>query len=237
MPRMKKGWLALALLIELVACSRHGSDVGNNCITRYTPDENTPLLPQSALDTIDGFFTYNNMPASGLQFTSILYDAVYNASQNNSPQDQVTANLYLNGLLVFQGQEYFDFDSTGAFQPPAVGGWQGPQPAKDTTTRLDLETLRQTFLKNYKLCAVVGGAFNTKPSHPTAPYADTCLSAQLGYMDAHAIYTNIPYGQQLIKVWLVCSSTSRANPPYAAYPAVFVADSTGAALPQLIAIP
>ncbi len=236
---MKKGLLALALLAGFTACSRHSSDVGNDCITRYTPDENTLLLPQSQLDTITSFFTYNNLPVSGLQFTSILYDAVYNAaSQNNSPQDQVTANLYLNGLPVYQGQEYFDFDSTGAFQPPAVGGWQGQQPAKDTTTRQGLEALRQTFLKNYKLCTVEGGLANSKPSHPTAPYADTCLSAQLGYMDAHTIYTDIPYGQQLIKVWLVCSSTSWHYPSFFAYPAVFVADSTRATpCPNMIFIP
>jgi hypothetical protein len=242
MLRMKNGYwlnglLALALLAGLTACSRHGSAVGNDCISRFTPDGTTPLIPQSELDTITGLFTQNNLPASGLQFTSIIYNAVYNPSQYSGPQDQVTANVYINGLPVFQGQEYFDFDSTGAFQPPAIGGWQGQQPGKDTTTRQSLIALRQAFLKNYKLCTVEGGPINSKPSHPTAPYDDTCLSAELGYMDANSINTNTPYGQQLIKVWLVCSSTSRLYPSFFVYPAVFVADSTGAVRPQYLIIP
>jgi hypothetical protein len=229
------GLLTLALATQLVACSRH--DGGNDCIAR-PPLVNTPLLSSAQLDTIDNLFSSNNLSTTGLQFSHIFYDTVTSTAYSG-PLIQISAEQYINGLPLFYGEVYFNFGK-GIFQPPAAGLYQGASPGGDTIGHRGLEALRQTFLQNYKQCTIFGGLANSKPSHPTAPYQDSCLYALLGYTDASNMGTGIPYGKQLIKVWEVTPDNyiSRwITEGVPLYPAVYIVDSTGYTWPESLSIP
>jgi hypothetical protein len=230
------GLLAFALTAHLAACTRH--DGGNDCISRV-PIANVPLLSSARLDTVDNLFGSNNLSTSGLQFAYIFYDSVINPVYSG-PQIQIAGEQFINGLpLFFGGEAYFSFDK-GVFQSPAAGLWQGALPGGDTIGHRSLESLRQAFLQNYKNCATVGGAQNSQPHHPTAPYQDSCLHAILGYIDASYMGTKIPFGQQLIKVWEVTGYADFAfgiAEGISPYPAVFVADSSGDVMAEELAFP
>jgi hypothetical protein len=229
--------LAIALITQLAACSRH--DGGNDCISR-PPLENTTLLSSAQMDTVDNLFSQNNLSTSGLQFSNIFYNTSIVSPGYSGPLIQVVAEQWINGLPLFGGVAYFSFGN-GVYQSPSAGLYQGAPPGGDTIGHRGLEDLRQAFLQNYKQCTISGGPANSKPSHPTAPYQDSCLYAVLGYIDAFYAGTGIPYGQQLIKVWVVAGQSSNYASMIAEgispYPAVFVVDSTGYAWPQDISIP
>ncbi len=218
---MKKCLLALGLLIGVASCSRH-NDVGNDCISRYSLSPGTVLLPQSTLDSINTLFTKNNLSEAGLQFTFLSPDTVQSPVYTGV-QYQVSANVFLNGLPAFNQSAWFNFDSTGVYMPLNSGPFTGSAP-NDTTGHRSLESLRQIFLNNYKLCTTAGGAANSKPSHPTAPYQDTCLAALLGYMQP-------PGTTWFTKVWMVSAADNHG------YPAVFISDSSGQAWPLNLFFP
>jgi hypothetical protein len=229
--------LAIAFIAQLVACSRH--DGGNDCISR-PPLENTTLLSSAQIDTVDNLFSQNNLSTSGLQFSYITYNTSIISPAYSGPEIQVVAEQWIKGLPLFGGVTYFSFGN-GVFLSPSAGLYQGAPPGGDTIGHRSLEALRQAFLQNYKQCTISGGLANSKPSHPTAPYQDSCLYAVLGYIDASFAGTGIPYGQQLVKVWVVAGQSSNYASMIAEgispYPAVFVVDSTGYAWPEDISIP
>jgi hypothetical protein len=150
---------------------------------------------------------------------------------------QIAARRFINGLLAAGYTEYFTFDSTGVFMGPAIGAFTGAPPDKDTSTRQSLESLRHAFLNNYKKCTIVGGVANSQPYHPTAPYQDSCLFAQLVYVDAATGQTNATANVNLVKAWLVFPATYTPNPWTFAFPEVTVIDATGQGIPIMIAIP
>lgn len=224
---MKKSAAFLLILAVFLGCSRHSGGVDNHCISRNTPSS-APLVTAGQLDTLNRYFAKNNLSTAGLQFVTVVS---FNATQGayTGAFYQVAANFFLNGLLTAPGEAIFTFDSTGTLLDSA-GGWHGQLPNNDTTGHQDLATLRQLFLNNYKKCTIAGGPVNSKPSHPTAPYGDTCLIASLEYVDAGVQFDDFPYGQQLVKAWLVSSAANT-------YPSVTVIDSTGEVIPAFIALP
>ena len=231
---MKKSPLILPLLTSLLllagfgSCSRHNVAKDNGCISRYQPSTSS-LVTAGQLDTLDLYFHKNNLSITGLQFISAYYVSISNGTYSG-PVYQATANFIINGLRVPSDNIVFDFDSTGTLLD-SFGGYSGALPNNDTTTHQSLAGLRQSFLNNYKQCAIGGGCMNCTLQHPTASYLDTCLIAQLVYVDAGIQNNSIPSGRQLLKAWLV---SSPANP---SFPEVTVIDSTGQAIPLELYLP
>jgi hypothetical protein len=217
----------LAGLLLIASCTRHTGSV-NGCISRYNPNTG-PLLRSGQLDTIDTYFQKNHLSTANLQF---LYVNIFPAQQTATHHYdyQVGVGLILNGLRVPSANMVFDFDSTGALTD-SLGGYSGQLPNNDTTGRQSLENLRQLFLANYKQCVIAGGAANSKPEIPTAPYDDTCLSAELVYVDAGIQNGSGFNGQQLVKAWIVTA----ADNSY--FPEVTVIDNTGQAIPFKVFLP
>ena len=232
---MKKSviYLTLAgLLFVADSCSHHNASApGNGCISRYYPPTG-PLVTAGQLDTLDLFFHKNSLSTANLQFLYVNYNNYPNSSYGTykGPFYQAGAELILNGLRASPSNMTFTFDSTGTLLD-SLGGWSGQLPNNDTTGHQSLASLRQSFLDNYKQCELGGGCLNCGIKQPTAPYQDTCLIAQLVYLDAGIQNSSIPYGQQLIKAWLVAS----ADYPY--FPEVTVIDNTGQAIPLKLFFP
>ena len=219
---------SILLIAGFASCSRHNAAQTNDCISRVFPSTG-PAVRQGQLDTIDAYFQKNHLSTANLQF---LYVNIFTPQEtpNHHTTYNVGAGLVLNGLHVPSGNMSFDFDSTGTLLDSA-GGYKGQMPDNDTTGHQSLENLRQLFLANYKQCIIAGGPVNAKPDIPTAPYDDTCLSAELVYVDAGIQISNSTYGQQLVKAWLV----EPADNTY--FPEVTVIDNTGQAIPLKLFLP
>jgi hypothetical protein len=222
--------VCLVIVATAFSCRRSETKTDIDCISRYWSSPNQALLAQRTLDSIDALFGKNNLPISGLQFLYILYDTTSNPTGYSGPQIQVSANPFINNIPVYQEDEYFTFDSTGLFQPSNSVIYAWSPPGQDTSTRQTLEGLRQIFLNDYKLCVIEGGTENSTPTHPTAPYGDSCLLAMLVYSDANTFNRKIPPGTQLVLAWNVTGLNK-------GYPSVLVEDSTGLAIPAAIILP
>lgn len=170
------------------------------------------------------------MSTAGLQF---VFFATYSAGNT-----QVFANQVINGLpVVGYSDVVYNFDSTGIFISPVGGGYSGTLPDKDTTTRQSLESLRQSFLNNYRKCTIQGGVAYQTPYHPIAPYQDTCLVARLVYVDAATGQTGVSRGAALVKAWLVYPADDNPSSWPFPFPEVTVIDNTGVAIPEVLYIP
>lgn len=219
---------SILLIASLASCSRHNATGMNGCISRVFPPTG-PLVRSGQLDTIDAYFQKNHLSTSNLQFLYVNNITAQQAANHHSDY-QVGAGLILNGLRVPSANMTFDFDSTGTLKD-SLGGYSGQLPNSDTTGHQSLGNLRQLFLANYKQCVIEGGPANAKPDIPTAPYDDTCLSAELVYVDAGIQSNNGVYGQQLVKGWIVTA----ADNTY--FPEVTVIDNTGQAIPLKLFFP
>lgn len=231
MKKALRGLPAFLILTGMLSCSRHSTSAGNDCIAALiTPSGST--ISSAQLDSVNNLFSKNNLTTTGLQFISM---TTFSAGPTHI---QVDARQFVNGLLALYEDEIFDFDNTGTLIYPIQGGYTGAAPDKDTTTHQSLESLRQAFLNNYKNCTIQGGPINSKPYHPTAPYQDTCLVAQLVYVDSATGQTGVAYGADLVEAWLVypADMTSAYNPK-PPFPEVTVIDKTGAAVPTVLSIP
>lgn len=219
---------SILLIAGFTSCSRHNARGANDCISRAFPST-APLVRSGELDTIDAYFQKNHLSTSNLQF---LYVNIFTSQQtfNHHYDYQVGAGLLINGLHVPSANMTFDFDSTGTLVD-SLGGYAGQMPDNDTTGHQSLENLRQLFLANYKQCVIEGGVANATPDIPTTAYEDTCLSAELVYVDAAIQNNNGTYGQQLVKGWIV---TAAAN---TYFPEVTVIDNTGQAIPLKLFLP
>jgi hypothetical protein len=225
---MKKGlklrWcLAAVLLFLYTSCAKHHDTPTADCITRvYTSQAST--VSASQLDSINALFSLNGLSTAGLQFYFFLVDTVALPGYTGT-QEEAAAYLFYNGLPVFDGSATYIFD-TGIFQQAASFAYHGAAPGPDTTSHQTLEDLRTTWLTHYQQDTIFGGALNSRPTAPGTAYRDSCLVAELGYIDA-ATFSNgtVPYGASLVKVWKV-SPSSNNN-----YPIVYVQDSTGICIP------
>jgi hypothetical protein len=218
---------SILLIAGLASCSRHNATAGG-CISRVF-QSTAPVVRSGQLDTIEAYFQKNHLSTSNLLFLYVNNITAQQAA-NHHADYQVGAGLILNGLRVPSANMTFDFDSTGALMD-SLGGYAGQLPNNDTTGHQTPENLRKLFLANYKQCIIEGGPANSKPDKPTAPYDDTCLSAELVYVDAGIQNGSGFNGRQLVKAWVVAA----ADNTY--FPEVTVIDNTGQAIPLQLFFP
>jgi hypothetical protein len=222
-PRMKKAaLLILSALIYCAACKTSIHDSG--CIVRYTGPTTFSNLTPGQRDTIQSLFRANGLSTDNLQFTYYYADTVTDSGVRYYNQF-AGATFIRNGLPVFFEAQYWSFlngiyhPAAGYAVPPATGG--------DTSGHQTLATLRNAFFKTYESALYTNRAFAGDPHlhRPGSYYRDSCLSAQLGYLDASSQPgNNTPYNTQLIKVWKVSPGIT---PFPRIAPSVFVVDSTG----------
>jgi hypothetical protein len=217
--------LICCLLLSLVACSRHSSN-NTPCITRSVATT-VPFITATQLDTVNTYFAKNNLSTANLQFLSYFTFQTTYPGYNGS-QTQITARVFINGLPVINSSEVFNFDSTGIFKDIYNQLYAIPT-STDTSAHQSLAALRQLFLNNYKKCIFYPPTANGVPVQPKVPYDDSCLQAELGYLDAGALHTGIPYNNLRIKAWIVYPANLIGNNvPYTMlFPSVIVVDSSG----------
>lgn len=223
-------WIIIPMLIVGIgSCTRRNDSGGeNNCISRYSPSSE-PLVTTGQLDTIKQYFQKNNLSTTGLQFTSAAAITIPGPAYNGITY-LVGAQLWINGLRVPSSNIQYQFDSTGTLLN-SVGAYTGQIPDNDTAGHQSLTSLRQQFLNNYKQCFISGGCMNCGTTRPTASYQDTCLTAELVYLDASIQNNNTPSGKQLVKGWMVFPADNEN------FPLVYVIDGTGQAIPFGIYLP
>jgi hypothetical protein len=176
------------------------------------PKATDPLLSPAILDSINTLFQANHLSTDNLQFLYWSYEVLNGAGNVRV----VLANAFLNGL------PFFDVESGYAFlHDTLINHWEYPYALanNDTTSHQSLATLRQDFIDK---ATVLMNSF----ADPVAPfnYADSCLTATLGYMPASWLPTlGFPSNDSiLVKVWVV----QQVN---ITFPEVYVQDNNGAA--------
>jgi hypothetical protein len=232
---MKKGLkfrrcLAAVLLFLYISCAKHHDNPTADCITRV-PDtaSQTSTVTAAQLNAILALFQRNNLPTAGLQFVAIDSNIYEPPGYSDSvSQVMVVANLFINGLPTFSGGVAFYFYNE-VYQTNLTH--YGTASSTDTSTHQTLEDLRTAWLTHYQQDSIFGGTLNSRPSVPGLAYRDSCLLAELGYIDA-ATFANAPrtYGVSLVKAWKV-------SPLNGGYPMVYVQDSTGVCVPVQEALP
>jgi hypothetical protein len=197
------------------------SDSG--CISRYTGPASLFSLNSHQLDTVQYLFRTNGLSTDNLQFTAYYSYAREDSGILHYYQGAAAYHL-INSLPVFEPQYYWSFRDSiylPGNHPPL------PDPGSDTTTRQTLTALRGLFFKAYQSLIYSDKELIAMPRlrRPGYYYHDSCLVAQLGYLDAsRQPNSNIPYNKKLLKVWKI---TSKGAIPYGAGPVTFVVDSTG----------
>jgi hypothetical protein len=216
------GCLAAVLSFLYISCDKHHDTPAVDCITRVEVSQPTNVSV-TQLDSINNLFTLNSLSTAGLQFYFYFVDTVTLPGYTGIEQ-QASAYISYNGLPVFDYSETFIFKE-GIYQPAASFVYQGTVPGPDTTTHQTLEDLRTAWLNHYQQDTIYPPFINSHPSIPGTKYRDSCLVAQLGYIDAATFsHGTALYGASLVKVWMV-------SPLSGGYPMVFVDDSTGICLP------
>lgn len=175
------------------------------------------------MDSISTLFSLNSLSTAGLQFYFFM-SGNFGAPGFSGIQEQVAANVFYNDLPVFAYDQYFIFNA-GIYQPTATSPYTGQIPGPDTTTRQTLDYLRTAYLDHYQQDTLWPPTAISHPVIPGTAYRDSCLLAELGYIDAATFSKGtVPYGLSLIKVWKV-------SPLSGGYPMVYVVDSTGVCFP------
>jgi len=221
--RLKLRWCLAAVLSFLyISCNKHHDTPTADCITRIDASQ-TATVSAAQMDSINRLFSSNGLSTTGLQFYSFFSASIVEPGFFGT-QEQVAANVFYNGLPVFADDQYFIFNA-GQYQPNGTASYTGPVPPPDTTSRQTLEDLRTAWLTHYQQDTIFGGASASRPYAPGTAYSDSCLLAELGYLDA-ATFANGPrtYGVSLVKAWKV-------SPLSGGYPMVYVQDSTGTCVP------
>ena len=223
---MKKVALILAVLLTGIACKRTIHDSG--CITRYTGPAAPSYLLHGQLDTIDHLFSANGLSAANVEFTGY-YGEPGTDSTGSYWYQAVQATTLLNGLPVFSSYKYWAFKNGIYYTPNGAYNYNPTVADNDTTAHQTLPALRNSFFKIYEAALYVtnrpatSGPLTPYKSHPARPgsyYRDSCLIAQLGYVDASFRGNQVPYNTQWLKVWKISLQSSPS-------PIVFVLDGTG----------
>lgn len=210
--RLLLSWaiIAAALVTQVLSCSKHQTSSDNACIQRIIPDRGQPRLPVAQIDAIDSLFINNNISTAHLQFNTYIPNT--NTDPAVVPQELVVANIFINGLPLFNYDDVFTFNA-GILDSALL--YPGTPSTNDATGHQTLSFLRTAFLKY---------AVASSPDQ----YANICLSATLGYIDASWLPGNVLSWGTPIKAWKITPSNSD-------FPLVFVKDddSTGWAPPAL----
>jgi hypothetical protein len=232
---MKNATLILALLSALVACKRSVRDSG--CISRYDgPSGNYPSLKAGQLDTIKSLFNANGLSLANLNFVYYYSDTAKDTTNIPYFNQQVSATLSVNGLPIFYATMGWYFHNGVLFQSNS-SSLNYPNPGSDTTAHQTLPALRSLFFKTYEAALYTSNGPNL-PAPTASPrlgrpgeyYRDSCLIAQLGYIDASwQPNSGASYGKKLLKVWQIYPEHVIPMPlqyrPLS--PIVFVIDETG----------
>ena len=221
---MKKVPLILAVLFGAIACKRTVHDSG--CITRYTGLAAQSYLLPGQLDTIGHLFSANGLSTANLEFTGY-YGETFADSGGSYWYQGVQAATLLNGLPVFFTYKNWAFRNGIYYAPNGYNSYNPTVADNDTTAHQTLAALRNSFFKFYE-----AGLYVTKrpadqpspsksfPARPGSYYRDSCLIAQLGYIDASLKGDQVPYNTQWLKVWKISLHSYPS-------PVVFVLDGTG----------
>jgi hypothetical protein len=217
-------WLA-GLAISIPSCSKSSQTISDStCISRVVPKATDYQVSAADLQSIFALFKANHLSTANLQFMS--YTTYSDAAQ-------VWATPFFNGLPAWVGGEFFTFNA-GIYQPGGVyDGYTGPVPNSNISTHQTLSNLRVAFLAHVSKSGTVGGAANSRGSFPftASGFADSCLLATLGYMDASMIPgSTTPSETALVKVWSVTAL-------HGGLPAVNVEDDNGLAWAVVFSIP
>lgn len=232
---MKKITLTLALVAALVGCKRTVHDSG--CISRYEgPQFNYPPLTANQLDTIKSLFSANGLSMANLNFTYYYSNTLKDSTNTPYFNQQIGASLIVNGLPVLYPTANWNFHN-GTLYLPFTSNPQYPNPGSDTAAHQTLPALRSLFFKTYEAALYTSTGNNrnlgsARLGRPGSYYHDSCLFAQLGYIDASwQPNSGGTYGKKLLKVWLVYPAhTIFITMLYRApTPTVFVIDETGEA--------
>jgi len=223
---MKKVALILAVLLGGLACKRTIHDSG--CMTRYTGPAIQSFLKPGQLDTINQLFSANGLSTANVEFTTYYGDTASDSGVSYYNQS-VLAATFLNGLPVFFSNKYWNFKN-GIYTPQNSYNNFTPTVAdNDTTAHQTLPALRNSFFTIYEAGLYVTNRpvpsnlpppNKSYPARPGSYYRDSCLVAQLGYIDASAQGNQVPYNTQWLKVWKI---TLQSTPS----PGIFVLDNTG----------
>jgi hypothetical protein len=215
-------WLAFVLSFLIISCARHHDTPTIDCITRVIPSQ-ASTVSAAQLDSIDALFSLNGLSTAGLQFT---YFDVYNEIAINAD-----GYLFYNGLPVFNNYEVFAFKA-GIFVPASSVIYNGPAPGPDTSSHQTLEDLRAIYLAHYQQDTIFP-AFMRPESVPGVGYRDSCLVAELGYVEPALISNEditTSASTSLVKAWQV-------SPLSGGYPMVYILDSTGVCVPVQVILP
>ena len=202
---MKKTTLILCAIAALTACKRSVNDSG--CITLKTgPVYDYLPLKTGQLDTIKSLFSANGLSFADLTFYYYYSDTLKDSTNTPYFNQQAGASLTINGLPVFNSTAGWDFHN-GILYLPSTSNPGYPNPG-DNTSHQTLPALRSLFFKTYEAALYANKQANNFPSpmlgRPGAYYHDSCLVAQLGYIDAvYQPNSGLSYGKKLIKVWQV----------------------------------
>lgn len=217
---MRKAFLILAAALCLAACKKNNSATGT--ITRTPLTASTVLISQSNADTADAFFSRNGLsPAIYQPFYFVPITAsvlLSNGQPYIGKMFEIVCNQFSNNLPIFGANIMLYFDSTGVALPMNGGtyAYTGPSPAaNDTVGHQALTVLRNDFLSNA-----------AKLKIPGANFADSDLTAALGYADAADVSNSgtTTLNLDLREVWRV-STTGGIS--------VYVDDSTGVTMTAL----
>jgi len=224
---MKNAALILTAVAFLTACQRSVHDSG--CITRYAgPPYYTTSLKAGQLDTINALFSANGLSTANLIFMAYYSDTTKDSTGTPYFIQGAYASVTVNGLPVFFSSFAWYFRN-GILQPANYGP-RYDYPGNDTTTTWTLPALRSQFFKTYEAALYNRNYRSPLLARPGTYYRDSCLYAQLGYVDAASQpNSGTGYGKKLLKVWRVMPSNPNAVIPFYRYPAatVFVIDSSG----------
>ena len=215
----------LALFLNATSCSKQSSTTStSDCIERLMPKYTESTLTGNQIDSIKALFSKNNLSIDQLLFTQFIPN-IY-SDPNMISQAQVTANLFLNGLPVFNYNEVFIFNNS-IFDTAYL--YTGTASSNDTTGHQTLSYLRSAFFKHVSESVIYSPV--GKPFVPSSnTYLDSCLAVTLGYVDAVYFPGNTnPWGT-LKKVWMI-------KPVHSGYPSVFVEDDSGLAWGVPVYIP
>ncbi len=189
---------------DLILFPKHLAIIDKACrIDRVIPQLDQQLIPAAQIDSINTLFSSNNLSVDNLQFNGYLQNDIQVPGVH---RQMVTANLFFHGLPLFDFHDAFTFDDGVLIN---ILQYPGFPSSNDTSGHQTLSFLRSSFIK-YAM-----------PSSPDN-YANTCLSATLGYLDIGYIPKNtLPFGTP-IKVWQI-------TPSNATYPIVYVKDDDSTA--------
>jgi hypothetical protein len=213
------------LIVGAASCSKHGNVAADNgCIERVIPQHTETTLRTTQIDSIMALFSKNNISTDQLQFIQFIPNIYVDPVR--TPQAQVRANLFVNGLPVFRYNEVFVFND-GIFDTAYL--YTGAPLSNDTTSHRSITYLRSSFLQRVSESVTYSSV--APPFIPSSnTYTDKCLVAMLGYVDAVYIPEKSTTWGVSVKVWAI-------TPLNSSYPSVFVEDDNGLAWGVPLMIP